>query len=316
MRTAALLFAAALLQAQEPYSGTWNFGNGTSQPSDTWTPQTGFGFDFGTRPVRITGGVAGDKPFFFSVTVPEGNYRVTANLGDPDAACSTTIKAQSGLLTIEHAETDAGRTRQVAFAVNVHGAGKLTLEFNGRHACLDALEIRQASDVITVYVMGDSMPGWGQMLARFFKPEVAIANRARLGASEVRPGDYVLIPFSGNYMKAVLLEARGKSAVPVLVGGVSEALRRTAAEERFPIIDLNSMSVLFYKALDKTLGPKRSRLARLSDYGAYELAKCVVEGIRANNLPLAKYLTDDCKPFDPAHPDPPESSEPPASPAH
>jgi hypothetical protein len=39
-------------------------------------------------------------------------------------------------------------------------------------------------------------------------------------------------------------------------------------------------------------------------YGAYELARCVAEGIRAAKLPLAEHLADDVKPFDPSKPDP------------
>ena len=51
-----------------------------------------------------------------------------------------------------------------------------------------------------------------------------------------------------------------------------------------------------------------------NNYGAYELARCIVEGIRAAKLPLAKFLADDLPPFDPAHPDAPESFTVPASP--
>ena len=51
-----------------------------------------------------------------------------------------------------------------------------------------------------------------------------------------------------------------------------------------------------------------------NNYGAYELARCIVEGIRAAKLPLAKFLADDLPPFDPAHPDAPESYTVPASP--
>jgi hypothetical protein len=38
-------------------------------------------------------------------------------------------------------------------------------------------------------------------------------------------------------------------------------------------------------------------------YGAYEIAKCVVEGIKANKLGLVKFLRD-APAFDPAKPDP------------
>ncbi|MEO7319697.1 MAG: hypothetical protein ABIZ56_11965 [Chthoniobacteraceae bacterium] len=47
---------------------------------------------------------------------------------------------------------------------------------------------------------------------------------------------------------------------------------------------------------------------------AYELARCVVEGIRAAKLPLAEFLADDLPPFDPSHPDPVEFVAIPPSP--
>lgn len=39
-------------------------------------------------------------------------------------------------------------------------------------------------------------------------------------------------------------------------------------------------------------------------YGAYELARCIVEGIKANRLGIAKYVVKDAGRFNPAHPDP------------
>jgi hypothetical protein len=50
-------------------------------------------------------------------------------------------------------------------------------------------------------------------------------------------------------------------------------------------------------------------------YGAYELARCVVQGIRAAKLPLANHLTDDAKSFDPSKPDAPDSVIIPPSPS-
>jgi lysophospholipase L1-like esterase len=394
-----LLITASLAAAQDAGVYTYNFANGTVTPNDSYTKERGYGFDLDTKPDRITGGVASDKSFFFSVTVPEGNYRVTAILGDPNGACTTTIKAESRRLMIEKAETAPGRTRQVSFTVNVrnsklpppeknapggdqvrlndreagvlHWDDKLTLEFGDKRPCLDALEIRKVEGIPTVFIAGDStvtdQPGeptasWGQMLTRFFTPDVAIANHAESGEtlksfitglrldkilSQIQPGDYLLIQFGHNdmkknwpqtyvepftthkaYLKVFIEEARRHGAVPVLVtpmqrrnfdggkirntlGDFPESVRRTAAEEKVPLIDLTKMSIAFYEAL----GPERAPLAfsggrdatHHSDYGAYELAKCIVEGIRADNLPLAKFIVGDYKPFDPAHPDSPEA---------
>jgi hypothetical protein len=51
-----------------------------------------------------------------------------------------------------------------------------------------------------------------------------------------------------------------------------------------------------------------------SNYGSYELAKCVVEGIRANKLGIVKYIVDDLWSFEANHPDPFEAFKVPASP--
>lgn len=40
-----------------------------------------------------------------------------------------------------------------------------------------------------------------------------------------------------------------------------------------------------------------------SPYGAYQIAKCVIEGIKAINLPIAKNILSDYKSFNPAKPD-------------
>jgi hypothetical protein len=51
-----------------------------------------------------------------------------------------------------------------------------------------------------------------------------------------------------------------------------------------------------------------------NSYGAYELAKCIVEGIKASKLGIAKYLVEGLPTFDPAHPDSLENWSLPASP--
>jgi lysophospholipase L1-like esterase len=139
------------------------------------------------------------------------------------------------------------------------------------------------------------------------------------------------------YLKAFIAEARLRGATPVLVtpmqrrnfdehgkiknthGDYPEAMREVAAEEKVALIDLERMSVAFYE----TLGPARAPLAfsaggqdatHHNNYGAYELAKCVVQGIRDAGLPLAQFITGDFEGFDPARPDAPETFALPASP--
>ncbi len=142
--------------------------------------------------------------------------------------------------------------------------------------------------------------------------------------------------------------ARGKGGLPVLVtpmerrrwspegkplptlGDYAEAVRQTGQEENVPVIDLNAMSLKLYAAF----GPEGSKRAfvhypagtfpgqeqPLKDdthhnaYGGYELARCVVEGIKAHVPALAKSLAPGVPAFDPARPDPVETVQIPPSP--
>ena len=50
--------------------------------NSTYTPEKGFGIDIGTKIIDKTELATSDKPFYFSVKIPEGNYNVTVTLGD------------------------------------------------------------------------------------------------------------------------------------------------------------------------------------------------------------------------------------------
>ena len=121
-------------------------------------------------------------------------------------------------------------------------------------------------------------------------------------------------------------DARAKGATPVLItpmhrmtfdaddkitnslGDYPEAVRRVAREQNVPLIDLHAMSKTLYEAVGSANAKRlfaKDDPTHHSDYGSYELAKCVVEGIRASGLPLAKMISDGPA-FDPAHPDPPQ----------
>jgi lysophospholipase L1-like esterase len=110
-----------------------------------------------------------------------------------------------------------------------------------------------------------------------------------------------------------------KGAIINTLEDYPEAMRQAAREENVPLIDLNAMSKQFYEAM----GPENSKKAfvhypantypgqdkpladdtHFNPYGAYELAKCVVQGIRQNKMDLAKYIIDGLPAFNPAHPD-------------
>jgi lysophospholipase L1-like esterase len=342
--------------------------------------------------------------FQFSRPEPDGNYSVTMRLhGRRESPAHCTVMAEARRLMIKALTVPTGETLERSFVVNVRtptlpfaarnapGAATvrlpseelespdwdeaLSLESPGCGALVTGVTVEPVH-VPTIYLVGDSTvtdqwpgPGasWGQMLPRFFKPDVAVANHAKSGAtlksfltefrldkvlSTLAPGDWLMIQFGHNdqkkqwpqtyveagttyraYLSAYISEARLRGATPVLITSPErmnfdahnqivdslenypDAVRAVAQGESVALIDLNVMSKAFYEAL----GPERALLAfrdngrdktHHSDYGAYELARMVVTGIRAADPALvgdlARHLAPDAAVFDPRKPDPPE----------
>ncbi len=190
----------------------------TLSPTSRYTAATA-GFDLLDSPAITGRACTSDKPFFFSVPIPEGNYRVTVVLGGPQASI-TTVRAEGRRLMLEKIPTapDASVTR--SFDVNVrvpqivpqikdppngdpnhvvklkpreqgilNWDTKLTLEFNGDQPSVRSISIDPIKEP-TIYLAGDSTvvdqyfepwAAWGQMLPRFFTPGVVIANHAESG---------------------------------------------------------------------------------------------------------------------------------------
>jgi lysophospholipase L1-like esterase len=390
--------AATNAGAQEQTPLKFVFGNGKLKsgwiqvaPTNVYSDAAGWGFEPGADVTAADGCITSTNPFYFSARLPEGNYRVTVTLGDPAGESTTTVKAELRRLMLEKVHSAPGKTVTRSVIVNLrtpkisdHNAvhlkprektdeawawdEKLTLEFNGRHPALQSLEIERAA-VPTVFLLGDSTVcdqpaepwnSWGQMLPRFFKPDIAIANHAESGEtiagslsarrfdkvfSLMKPGDWLFLQFGHNDMKShatnaleryaedfkrVIAETRARGGTPVLVtsmerqGGVEaptlmgypDAVRAVAKEENCALIDLNAMSLVLYKALGTNLDKAFQDPTHHNNYGSYELAKCIVAGIQQDKLPLAKFIVDDFKGFDPAHPDPADRFQMPASPQH
>lgn len=358
------------------------------------------GFDLVAPPSQQTkAGCASEAPFFVSFPATDGNYRVTVELGG-DAAATTTVRAESRRLMIEQQVTKSRSYSTETFIVNVRtpkiadsgdsvhlkprevGAldwdEKLTLEFNGQHPSVRKISVEPVTDVPTVYLAGDSTvvdqdkepwAAWGQMLPRFFGPQVSIANHAESGEtirsfeterrwaklfSTLKAGDYLLLQFAHNdqkpgrgYVQAetdytdlvekYVAKARALGAHPILVTSMNrrtfddagkitdslapypQTLRKIAGEQKLPLIDLNAMSKVMWEEMgsEGTLTafvhyPANSfpgQTEELKDnthfnsYGAYELARCVIESLRQQNVPLAALLRPGIAKFDPAHPD-------------
>lgn len=393
----------------------FDFGPGRVAPNykqvlamSLYSKERGYGFepgaslsclDYGGESALRSDSCTSNKPFYFSVALPEGNYSVRVTFGDAKEATATTVKAELRRLMVERVQTTRGKFATRTFTVNVRrpqiaGGGevklkdrektteiwawdeKLTLEFNNLRPSVCSIEIARVDHAPTIFLLGDSTvcdqplepySSWGQMLTRFFKPEVVIANNAESGESlrsswrarrldkvlsTMKAGDYLFIQYGHNDekekgegvgafttykadLKKFVVEARKRGGVPVLVtpverrtfdqagkitnshGDYPEAVRQVSREEKVPLIDLNVMSRVFYESL----GPEKSKVAfkdgdgtHHNNYGSYQLAKCMVEGIKTAKLGIAKYLVSDATAFDPSRPDPFESFSLPASP--
>lgn len=96
--------------------------------------------------------------------------------------------------------------------------------------------------------------------------------------------------------------------------GHPQVVRDLAREEDRALIDLNAMSRVFYRALGDDLARAFQDGTHHNNYGSYQLARCVVEDIKVDQLPLAKSIVDDFGDFDPAPPDTVKEFSMPASP--
>jgi lysophospholipase L1-like esterase len=183
----------------------------------------GFGFDLWSNPKVINtsnneglkkSALASDRPFYFSVKLPEGNYEVTVWTGNPDDMSVTTVKAESRRLMVERSMAESGDVKEHTFIVNVRTPqitgtdsvilkkreydalnwdDKLTLEFNGDNPSVYGVRIKPAkSDITTIFLAGNSTvvdqefepyAAWGQMITRFFDKDIVVANYAFSGAT-------------------------------------------------------------------------------------------------------------------------------------
>ena len=241
------------------------------------------GFDLNTAPAIGDKSCSSDKPFFFSIALPEGSYRVTIVLGG-DRPSTTIVWAEARRLMLEKVAVKAGASVKRKFDVNIRlpeiaadaahrvrlkpreignldWDNKLTLEFNGDHPSFRSISITPVKET-TAYLTGDSTvvdqdvepwAAWGQMLPRFFRPGVVIANHAESGEtiksfegerrfakvmSLIQPGDYLFVQFGHNDQKpnavsiddykkllaVYIAQTRAKGAIPVLVTSMN---RRT-----------------------------------------------------------------------------------------
>lgn len=171
-----------------------------------YSDEKGYGYDFVT-PMEVKS----DTPFFFSVAVPDGNYKVTVDLGSDKYAAETTVRGESRRLFVENLATKRGESVLKSFIVNKRDSiisdtervavkknerqklnwdNRLTLEINGERPAVRSIVIERDDTVPTLFLCGNSTvvdndcepyTSWGQMIPAFFNENVAIANYAESG---------------------------------------------------------------------------------------------------------------------------------------
>ena len=371
---------------------TLSFDFDFTKPQPVYSDATGFGYDVLPAPDKKKP----TEPFYFSVKVPDGNYRVKVVLGGKKNS-NTTVRAEGRRLLMDNITTSKTKdTQTYEFTVNKRSPkiddklrvkikdreknyfawdDKLTLEFNGPMPAVKSIHIEKA-DVPTIYLCGNSTvvdqnyepwASWGQMITRWFGPEVAISNHAESGLtarsfiasnrldkilSTLKAGDYVFVEFGHNdekekrpgdgawyhyqyQLKIFIDQVRSKGATIVFCtptqrrafnndkktlrnthGDFPEAMKMVADKENVPLIDLNQMTKTFFETLgfenskralvhypEEMYGRKLEDNTHFNPYGAYEVAKCVVMGMKQLELPIVNYLRSDWKDFDPSQPD-------------
>ena len=199
MFLAMLAFVPFMSQAQ-----TFDFDMTKKQP--VYTDAAGYGYDILGEPEKKS-----NDPFYFSVKVPDGNYKVKVELGSKKKAGNTTVRAEGRRLMVENVDTKKGQYTSYEFVVNkrnpqinekervrikerekgyLNWDNKLTLEFNGDAPAVKSIHIERDDSCPTVYLCGNSTvvdqnnepwASWGQMIPRWFDSGIAISNHAESG---------------------------------------------------------------------------------------------------------------------------------------
>ena len=169
---AAVLFIFCNIHSQQT-SFNFDFGFGKTAPGyiqiiseSKFNYHIGYGLDQNSLVESIDRGgdpltsdfITGNKPFFFSVKLPEGNYDVKVILGDIKGTSATTVRAECRRLFLPNIQTKKGEIKTENFTVHVkdsiirdannkpvdkvklkereinyrHWDNQLTLEFNGQ----------------------------------------------------------------------------------------------------------------------------------------------------------------------------------------
>ena len=176
---------------------------------------------------------------------------------------------------------------------------------------------------------------WAAVMERAKKGDCIMIEFGHNDEKDKGAGSGAWYNFTYN-LKRMIDEARKKECEVILVtptarrmfrngrnanthGEYPDAVKAVCQRENVPLIDLAAMSTAMYEAYGEE-GSKRflvhypantfpNQEKALADnthfntFGAYEVAKCVVEGLTKLNLPLTAHLSSEWKAFNPSQPD-------------
>ena len=180
-----------------------------------------------------------------------------------------------------------------------------------------------------------------KILTQLREGDYVICEFGHNDEKEKRPGDGAWYSYSRN-LKIFVDRVREKGGHIIFVtptarrffnedqktlqnthGDYPEAMRTVARREQIPVIELNGMTHTFYEALGFE-GSKRALVhypantfpdqpkpladnTHFNPFGAWEVAKMIVMGLKQMQSPLADHLRADWQDFDPAQPDDPDA---------
>lgn len=176
---------------------------------------------------------------------------------------------------------------------------------------------------------------WAAVMERAKKGDYIMIEFGHNDEKDKGAGSGAWYNFTYN-LKRMIDEARKKECEVILVtptarrmfrngrnanthGEYPDAVKAVCQRENVPLIDLTAMSTAMYDAYGEedskrflvhypanTFPNQEKALAdntHFNTFGAYEVAKCVVEGLTKLNLPLTAHLSSEWTAFNPSQPD-------------
>jgi hypothetical protein len=209
------------------------------------------------------------RPFTVSVKVPDGNYRVTVTLGDKKRAAQTVVRTESRRHYTDAIATKKGQYRTVSFVVNKH-----TTPIDGKR------EVKLKPREVTYMNWDDSLN------ISFCGPAPAV-QRIR-----IEPDHQATTVFlCGN---STVVDQENE---PWASWG--QMITRWFDDH----IVVANYAAHTFPGQDKPLADN----THFNPFGAWEVAKMVVMGLKQIQSPLAGFLRADWHDFDPSHPDDPDT---------